>query len=73
LHVAKHSDTETDPFAEPIREETLHSALEIANHQIDRFRFVTASESATGPGSVLATGLALTAVLLPLLIAAGRP
>jgi hypothetical protein len=50
LHVAKHSDTDTDPFAEPIREETLHSALEIANHQIDRSRFVTASESANPAG-----------------------
>jgi replicative DNA helicase len=41
LHVAKHSGTDADPFAEPISEETLHSALEIANHQIHHFRFVT--------------------------------
>jgi len=41
LHVAKHSGTGADPFTELIGEETLHSALEIANHQIHHFRFVT--------------------------------
>lgn len=41
LHVAKHSGTGADPFTELISEETLHSALEIANHQIHHFRFVT--------------------------------